>query len=74
MRNCGSTNWGRTLEARDRQLGDELGSDVGSSVGKPGCERTRARSALEPFLFWKYLYLPRRFVIPEEFLFPYSGR
>ena len=51
-------NWGRILKTIDCKLGDELGSDVGSSDGKPGCERARARSALEPFQFWKYLFFP----------------
>ena len=61
-------NWGRILKTIDRKLGDELGSDDGSSDGKLGCERARARFVLELFLFQKYLFLPRWFVIPEEFL------
>ena len=39
-------------------LGDELGSDVVSSGGELDLERARARSALGPFLFQKFLFFP----------------
>ena len=66
-------NWGRILKAIDRKLGDELGSDVGSSAGESEYERARARSALEPFLFRKYLFFPLWFAIPEKFLLSFPG-
>ena len=73
-RTSGNVNWGRRLETRDHTLGDELGLDVGSSGGELEYEYACARSAVEPFLFWKYLFFPLWFVIPEEFLLPFPDR
>ena len=59
------------------KLGLGVGLGVGS-VGLSGSEsdfaRARARSALEPFLFRKYLFLPRWFAMPDRFLLSSFGR
>ena len=57
-------------------LGSDVGSDVGSSGGYSGSvfERALARSALEPFRFRKYLFLPRWLAIPDLFLLQSIGR
>ena len=50
----------------------KLGLGVGSGVGSSGLEldfeRARAHSALEPFLFQNYLFLPRWLAMPDWFL------
>ena len=51
----------------------KLGLGVGLGVGSSGSsdsdfDRARARSALEPFLFRKYLFFPRWLAMPDSFL------
>ena len=52
----------------------QLGLDVGSSGWELDLKRARARSALVPFMFRRYLFLPRWLAIPNLFLLPSIGR